>query len=212
LISFKDSGILKVHKWIVDSVSGDPTVLHKGLVESAALRPDTVLTEENKMVEIYPDAISKAVALAYALIKWHSFLDGNKRTGVFCMAFMLERNGIVMAFPPYIVKYSVQVATETITEEEFKRLITKLCSTDPLNKLWNQVRYELIPNNYLRIIGLIARKTHSKFLLHHLIEIVIDWFGAGFPAIARQLMEEMLQVNINPNVALDLTPDDFMVK
>ena len=64
-----------------------------------------LLTDEDKTIEVYPDAISKAVALGYALIKWHSFLDGNKRTGVFCMAYMLEKNGVEMAFPPYIVKY-----------------------------------------------------------------------------------------------------------
>ena len=91
-------------------------------------------------------------------------------------------------------------------------MITNLCSTDALTRLWKQIRYELIPNNYLRIIEIVIRKTRDKYLVHGLLLIVVDWFGAGYPAMAKKTSdEEMLQVLIDPNVKLDLKSEDFMV-
>ncbi len=60
--------------------------------------------------EPFKDVIEKAVAIGYAIILWHPFVYGNKRTGIFLIGSTLAVNGIYMALPPYLVKYSVQAA------------------------------------------------------------------------------------------------------
>ena len=44
--------------------------------------------------ELYPSKEEKGARLGYSLISNHSFLDGNKRIGMFVMLTFLEVNGI----------------------------------------------------------------------------------------------------------------------
>ncbi|MFH1524851.1 MAG: type II toxin-antitoxin system death-on-curing family toxin [Chloroflexota bacterium] len=43
--------------------------------------------------ELYPDLFLKAAALLESLVNKHSFVDGNKRTGVTAAALFLRANG-----------------------------------------------------------------------------------------------------------------------
>jgi death-on-curing protein len=49
--------------------------------------------------DLYPDAIEKAVALGFSLIRNHPFVDGNKRIGHASMEVMLVLNGVSLEAP-----------------------------------------------------------------------------------------------------------------
>jgi death-on-curing protein len=61
----------------------------RGALELAVAQPSLVLFEVEKHVGL----VSKAVALGYALISLHPFIDGNKRVGHAAMEIMLFING-----------------------------------------------------------------------------------------------------------------------
>jgi death-on-curing protein len=49
--------------------------------------------------DLYPDAIAKAVALGFSLIRNHPFVDGNKRIGHASTEVMLALNGVSVDAP-----------------------------------------------------------------------------------------------------------------
>ena len=64
-------------------------------LESAAAQPRMSFGGE----DLYPDAIEKAVALGFSLIRNHPFVDGNKRIGHASMEVMLVLNGVSLEAP-----------------------------------------------------------------------------------------------------------------
>ena len=82
-------------------------------------------------------------------------MDGNKRTAVYVIEDMLEVNGIYIAIPPYVVKYTVQAALDSespgfMGETEFTAKIAKLCSSNKSVAFFKKVRYEIVPDLWLR--------------------------------------------------------------
>lgn len=136
--------------------------------------------------EPFKDAIAKATALAYGIISWHPFLDGNKRTGISTMIVMLQANDIEMAVPPYIVKYSVEAALPPenkhhVEQEEFTRKISKLCyHTNARIGGWKKFRYDFFPraviNSYLYLL---RRFPKSETFQQAFGTRIFDWYAAN---------------------------------
>jgi len=74
-------------------VPGGVTVRDVGLLEAAAVRPQTTVGA----VDAYPDLISKAVALLHSLARNHALLDGNKRLALAGVIVFLGVNGVRLA-------------------------------------------------------------------------------------------------------------------
>jgi death on curing protein len=75
-------------------LNGDRQIRDIGLLEAAAARPmQTVFGEE-----AYPTPQAKAAALLHSIARSHPFADGNKRTATVAMIFMLEVNGLCVAW------------------------------------------------------------------------------------------------------------------
>lgn len=205
MIYLKASAIRKLHRFIVDTVGGDATILHEGLVESAADRPRTSLGSLSQNdYEPYEDIITKAICLAYALITWHAFLDGNKRTGIFALATTLAVNDITLHFPPYLTKYAIKAATEEYDEDKFREVIRPLCSTSPIENIYKTFRYDFLPDFVLRFLRL------TKFFQKWYLRKTIDWYGGGHKEIWHMIVEEQANVKFNENAKLDWTEDDFL--
>ncbi|MDG6927117.1 MAG: Fic family protein [Nitrososphaerota archaeon] len=184
--------VKRLHEYIIDTTGGETGILDSGLLESAVERSRTVIHG----YEPFKDTITKAVATGYAIISWHPFVDGNKRTGIETIRDVLWVNGIYMALPPYIVKYSIQAAVpETakihINEEQFVKRIMSLSSTSGISRWWKRLRYEYIP--YSRLIGyleLFKRWPQSKNISETLFRTMLDWFAAGDAKILKETFEE----------------------
>lgn len=64
-------------------------VFDQNRFESALVRPQQSVFGE----EAFPTVPDKAAALVHAFIKWHPFVNGNKRTALLCGAVFLQLNG-----------------------------------------------------------------------------------------------------------------------
>ena len=200
-----ESFVKKAHQNIIESLGGESGILNESNLKSAVERPFTFTYG----FEPFKDVVSKASALSYAIIAWHPFVDGNKRTAVFMLEDMLEANRYYIAVPPYIVKYTVQAAlTEEspgfITEQEFTQRISKLCSKNKTAHLFKRIKYEVVPGLWLRWTIFIASRIwrtyketienpekapkfafrfYSKFSRSDFFKLIfsrpIDWFAAG---------------------------------
>ncbi|MCL5069235.1 MAG: type II toxin-antitoxin system death-on-curing family toxin [Thaumarchaeota archaeon] len=206
MIYLKASAIRKLHTFIVETVGGDSTILHDGLVVAAADRPRTsfVSISQNDY-EPYEDIISKATCLGYALITWHAFFDGNKRTGVFSMATTLALNGITLHFPPYLTKYAIKAAAGEYDESKFREAVRPLCSTSSIGNAYKTFRYDFLPYFVLRFLRL------TRFFHEWYLRKAIDWYGGGHPEIWQMIMEEQAKVKFR-NAELKWTNDDFLVE
>ena len=74
-------------------VPGGVTLRDVGLLEAAAVRPETTVGP----VDAYPDLISKAAALLHSLARNHALLDGNKRLALAGVIVFLGVNGVRLA-------------------------------------------------------------------------------------------------------------------
>ena len=74
-------------------VPGGVTVRDVGLLEAAAVRPQTTVGA----VDAYPDLISKAAALLHSLARNRALLDGNKRLALAGLIVFLGVNGVRLA-------------------------------------------------------------------------------------------------------------------
>jgi death-on-curing protein len=74
-------------------VPGGVTVRDVGLLEAAAVRPQTTFGA----VDAYPDLITKAAALLHSLARNHALLDGNKRLALAGVIVFLGVNGMRLA-------------------------------------------------------------------------------------------------------------------
>ena len=74
-------------------VPGGVTVRDVGLLEAAAVRPQTSVGA----AEAYPDLITKAAALLHSLARNRALLDGNKRLALAGVIVFLGVNGVRLA-------------------------------------------------------------------------------------------------------------------
>jgi len=75
-------------------LKGKQRVRDMALLEAAVLRPTTSAFGE----DAYPTPQEKAAALLHSLARNHPFADGNKRTATIAVIFMLEVNGLRVAW------------------------------------------------------------------------------------------------------------------
>ncbi len=177
--------LLRLHDHIIYHFGGESGVLHQGLVDAAAQRPQTIIHQ----TEIYKGCIIKAASLAYALITWHPFVDGNKRTAVASMSMMLDANGIHMSLAPYLVKYSLLVAREQMDEDHFVKQIYKISSPkNSFSRRWKDLRYYRIPT--WELLGFARLGGRLRIYREMYAERLLDWMAAGDLPTLRKTLED----------------------
>ena len=77
---------------MAEETGGSVGVRDEGLLDSAI----EGIYQTFDGVELYPSKEEKGARLGYSLISNHSFLDGNKRIGMYVMLTFLEVNGITL--------------------------------------------------------------------------------------------------------------------
>ena len=104
-----------VHAEMISQFGGLEGILNAGGLESALARPAQIISHTD---ERRPGAL--AAGLAFAVVKNHPFVDGNKRTGFALMAAFLEINECEFeADPEDIVNIFTDLAAGTLAETEF---------------------------------------------------------------------------------------------
>ncbi len=82
--------LILIHGRVIEQTGGAHGVTHLGSLESVLARPFTSFSG----VELFPDNISKVAALIHAIIAFHPFVDGNKRTALVACDICLRLNGL----------------------------------------------------------------------------------------------------------------------
>ena len=90
MIRFSVDKVKLLHQLMAEETGGSVGIRDEGLLDSAI--EGIYQTFDGK--ELYPSKEEKGARLGYSLITNHSFLDGNKRIGMYVMLTFLEVNGI----------------------------------------------------------------------------------------------------------------------
>jgi death on curing protein len=120
--TLKLDDIIFFHSKIVKSTGGSDGIRDLSLIESAINR--AFQTFDGK--DLYESDLKKIVVTAYALIKNHGFVDGNKRIGVAVMLLLLRLNDIRIYYSQNeIVDLGIGTAAGQLTEEDIERWIIR---------------------------------------------------------------------------------------
>ncbi len=113
--------VIQLHDEIIKTYGGSPGLHDLKLLKSALEKPFTGLADGS---EFYPDIISKAATLLEALVNYHPFIDGNKRTGVIVTDLFLSQNGRNWLYTDReIVDFALNIADKRIALEQIKQWI-----------------------------------------------------------------------------------------
>lgn len=178
MIYLKASAIEKIHNYIIDSLGGEPGVINFGTLDAASKRALTGFSS----FEPYNDVLSKAAAIAWSIIVWHPFVDGNKRTAIAVLANTLGTNGISLAIPPYMVRETILIAKGKIDDNRFAEDIRPWCSRNRIAAACKQLRYGSIPTFSFRLavgFGTVLGSHRQFWLMKKAYSILLDWFAAN---------------------------------
>ena len=92
MIKFSKEKVLLLHQLMAQETGGTAGVRDFNLLDSAL--ESAFQTFDGK--DLYPTKQEKAARFGYGLVSNHSFVDGNKRIGMYVMITFLEVNGIVL--------------------------------------------------------------------------------------------------------------------
>lgn len=105
--------ILILHALVVDETGGSHGVRDISLLESIVVKPASRFGGK----ELYKGIFVKAAVLLEAIVNYHVFVNGNKRTGFVAAARFLAINGYIFtASNKGIEKTVVMIATKKISQ------------------------------------------------------------------------------------------------
>lgn len=100
--------ISTINEVVVQESGGSIGVREVGLLDSIANKPASGFGDH----ESYPGIYLKAAVLYEAIVNYHVFVDGNKRTGFATMARFLAINGYdIVISNREIVDFTIRIAT-----------------------------------------------------------------------------------------------------
>ncbi|MFL1705713.1 type II toxin-antitoxin system death-on-curing family toxin [Campylobacter sp. MOP7] len=111
---------IELHDIIMSEIGGK-----RGFNESQISLLDSVLSSIQND-NYYPSFIDKLTHLIFSCVKFHPFLDGNKRGAIFLAIFFMELNDktdIYEEFTTLMEDVVVEVAAGSISKDELRRII-----------------------------------------------------------------------------------------
>lgn len=85
--------IVAIHRMILEGMGGRKGLREHGLLFAACEKPKTIIAGR----EVYEGLLRKATVLLEALINYHPFIDGNKRTAFLVAKNFLKLNGCYLS-------------------------------------------------------------------------------------------------------------------
>ncbi len=99
--------IQAINQVVIEETGGSIGVREPGLLASIAQKPRAAFGGE----DLYPDIFLKAAVIYEAVVNYHVFVDGNKRTGFAAMARFLAINSYnIKLTDREIEKFTIAVA------------------------------------------------------------------------------------------------------
>jgi death-on-curing protein len=94
-------------------------ILNEGLLEDIAKRP----SQKHYDHVPFPDIYSRCATLMETIIKWHPFVDGNKRTALAVAYSYIYKNYFILLTPLNAVRFSVLIARDEKNFEDIKEWV-----------------------------------------------------------------------------------------
>lgn len=109
------SQIALIHSMIVDETSGMHGIRDRHLLSSIELSPQQSVFGK----ELYPTIFLKAAIYTHNIIKYHPFLDGNKRTAMTAAVVFLENNNYLFGVDKgKVEKFALKIINEKLSIEK----------------------------------------------------------------------------------------------
>lgn len=116
--------VLIIHALLIDEIGGSHGVRDIGLLQAAVHKPQT--TFDGK--ELYTNIFQKAAVFLEALVNYHAFIDGNKRTALTATARFLYENKYELTASNIEVESTVlRVTTKEIDIKKLETWLKKNC-------------------------------------------------------------------------------------
>jgi death-on-curing protein len=120
IVFLEKSDVLDLHADLIKTFGGAYGVRDIGLLESALWQPQVTIEKSFAYKNLY----EMAACYAHGIIKNHPFVDGNKRTGMVCMLYFLEMNGITANLSNQsLFDLAITIATTKISIELIAKMI-----------------------------------------------------------------------------------------
>lgn len=108
MASLNADDLIAIHHVVIEETGGSFGLRDPGMLEAIAAKPDASFGGQ----ELYADLASKAAALYEAVVNYHVFVDGNKRTGVAALGLYLHKNSHdLVATNVELERFTLHVAT-----------------------------------------------------------------------------------------------------
>ncbi|OGG48631.1 hypothetical protein A3G63_00435 [Candidatus Kaiserbacteria bacterium RIFCSPLOWO2_12_FULL_52_8] len=103
--------ILVIHSEVIDATGGSHGVRDPHLLAAAANKPRATFGGR----DLYPDLFIKAAVYLEAVVNYHVFVDGNKRTGIAaCARFLFVNGHVLTATNKAVETFVLSVTTDKI--------------------------------------------------------------------------------------------------
>jgi death-on-curing family protein len=142
--------LIKIHQRVQDRFKTTPGIKNQSLIASIVERPDTRIRE----TVCFPDIYTKAAALMETM-RWHAFIDGNKRSLLLATQYYLKLNDYYFLVPIHSVRFTVDIADTQGEEQEvtdnliatisawLKNYVARTDDIEGKNAIINRVNTEL---------------------------------------------------------------------
>ena len=118
------SDALALHERLLSIHGGADGLRDLALLESALARPRQLLAYADK-----PDIVDLSAAYTFGVVRYHPFIDGNKRTGFVIGILFLELNGVVFTASEEDAAQAVlQLAASAIDEADYAAFLRRWSS------------------------------------------------------------------------------------
>jgi death on curing protein len=156
-------------------------IQNKGLLKSIVKRP----SQKHYNHEHFADIYSKCASLMEAIIQWHPFVDGNKRTALVAAQTYMNKNNYVLVTPYSSIRFTVLIAQKKKDHEDIREWV-QTHSTHRNNS-----------DEYATKI--------KKYIIEP-TEVILSLYRSEEPAKikqARTLMNEWLAIDIYPEYKME---------
>ena len=114
---------VEIHNDIIENIGGK-----SGYNEVSIGYLDSAL-EHVRNDEFYPEFLDKITHIVFSCVKFHPFLDGNKRTAIQLGIYFLELNGMdgyFVHFASIMEDAVVDLADNKISKDQLKNIISNI--------------------------------------------------------------------------------------
>lgn len=120
MIKIDKEQLIRLHESLIWSFGGSQGVRDEFLLDLCLASP--FQTFEGK--DLYPDTIKKVAHLGYSLVKYHPFVDGNKRIGAHVTLVLLEINGFSVSYSQEeLIRVILGIADSSLEEAQWQKWI-----------------------------------------------------------------------------------------